>query len=62
MVCVMAMVAGKKPPAATPYLVQIRDGAISPTIGCSARLWLDPFAIAKFSLLLKTHGPSEREN
>ena len=38
----MAMVAGRKPPASTPYLAQRRDGALSPTIGCSTRHWLDP--------------------
>ena len=35
--CVMTMVAGKKPSASTPYLAQRRDGALSPTIGCSTR-------------------------
>ena len=59
--CVIAMVAGKKPPASTPYLAQRRDGALSLTIGCSTRPWLDPFARVKSSLLLKIHGPSERE-
>ena len=57
----MAMVVGKKPPASTPYLAQIRDGALSFTIGYSSRHWLDPFARVKSSLLLKIHGPSERE-
>ena len=57
----MAMVVGKKPPASTPYLAQRRDGALSLTIGCSTRHWLDPFARVKYSLLLKIHGPSERE-
>ena len=57
----MKMVAGKKPPASTAYLEQSRDGALSPTTGCSTRHWLDPFARAKSSLLLKTHGPSKRE-
>ena len=57
----MAMVAGKKPPVSTPYLAQRRDGALSPTIGYSTRHWLDPFARAKSSLLLKIHVPSERE-
>ena len=56
----MAMVNGKKPPASTPYLAQRRDGALSFAIGCS-RHWLDPFVRAKSSLLLKIHGPSERE-
>ena len=59
--CVVAMVAGKKPPASTPCLAQRRDGALSPTIGCSTRLWLDPFAKAKSNLLLKIHDPSEGE-
>ena len=59
--CVMAMVAGKKPHASTPYLARGRDGALSLTIGCSTRHSLDPFARAKFSLLSKTHGPSARE-
>ena len=48
--CVMAVVAGKKPPASTPYLAQRRDGALSPTIGCSTRHWLDPFVRVKSSL------------
>ena len=58
---VLAMTAGKKPPASMPYLAQRRDGALSPTIECFTRYWLDPFARAKYSLSLKTHGPSERE-
>ena len=37
------------------------DGAISLTIGCSTRQWLDPFVRVNSSLLLKIHGPSERE-
>ena len=57
----MAMVAGKKPPASTPYLAQRRDGTLSLTIGYSTRHWLDPFARVKSSLLLKIHGPSGRE-
>ena len=57
----MVIVAGKKTPAFTLYPAQRRDGALSPTIGCSIRDWLDPFARAKSSLLLKTHGPSKRE-
>ena len=60
-VCVMAMVAGKKPLASTPYFKQRRDGALSPTIGCSTRHWFYPFARAKSSLSLKIHGPFERE-
>ena len=59
--CVMAMVADKKPPASTPYLAQRRDGALSSTIGFSIRHWLDSFARAKSSLLLKIHDPSKRE-
>ena len=59
--CVMAMVVGKKPPASTPYLAQRRDGALSLTIGCSTRHWLDPFVRVKSSLSLKIHGPSDRE-
>ena len=31
----MAMVAGRKPPASTPYLAQRHDAALSLTIGCS---------------------------
>ena len=58
---VLAMVAGKKLPASTPYLAQRRDGALVPTIGRSARYSLDLFARAKSSLLLKKHGPFERE-
>ena len=57
----MAMVAGKKPPASSPYLAQRQDGALSLTIGCSTRHWLDPFARAKSSLLLKIHDSFERE-
>ena len=57
----MAMVAGKKPPASTPYLAQRRDGALSLTTRCSTRHWLDPFAKVKSSLLVKIRGPSERE-
>ena len=57
----MAMVAGRKPPAFTPYLAQRRDRALSLTIGCSIRHWLDPFVIVKSSLWLKIHGPSDRE-
>ena len=59
--CVIATVAGKKPPTSTLYLAQRWDEALSPTIGCSTRLWLDLFARAKPSLLLKIDGPSERE-
>ena len=59
--CVIAMVAGKKPSASTSYLAQRWDGALSLTIGCSTRHWLDLFARAKSSLLLKIHGPSGRE-
>ena len=40
---------------------QRRDGALSPTIGCSTRHWLDPFVRVKSSLWLKIHGPSDRE-
>ena len=36
-------------------------GALSPTIGCSTRHWLDPFVRVKSSLWLKIHGPSDRE-
>ena len=57
----MAMVASKKPPASTPYLAQRRGGALSLTIGCSIRHWLDPFVRVKSSLWLKIHGPSDRE-
>ena len=59
--CAMAIVAGKKLPASMPYLAQRWDGALSLTTGCFTRNWLDPFARAKSSLLLKIHGPSERE-
>ena len=57
----MAMGAGKKPPASTPYFAQRRDGTLSLTTGCSTRHWLDPFVRVKSSLLLKIHGPSDRE-
>ena len=59
--CIVAMVAGKKPPAFMPHLAQRRDGAPSLTIGCCTRHWLDPFARVKFNLLLKVRGPSEIE-
>ena len=59
--CVMAMVAGKKPPASSTYLAQRRDGALSLTIGCFTRHWLDPFVRVKSSLWLTIHGPSDRE-
>ena len=51
----------KNPPVSTPYLAQRRDGALSLTIGCSTRHWLDSFARVKSSLLLKMHDPSERK-
>ena len=57
----MAMIVGKKTPVSTLYSAQRWDAALSPTIECSNRHWLDPFAREKFSLLLKTHGPSERD-
>ena len=59
--CVLIIVAGKKPPASTPYLAQRRDGALSPTIECSTRHRLDPFARPKFNLSLKTRNSSEIE-
>ena len=59
--CVMSMVAIRKPPASTPYFAQKRDGALSPTVGCSTRYYFNPFAGGKSSLLLKMHGPAERE-
>ena len=59
-VCVMAMVAGKKPLGSPFYRTHRRDEALSPTTECSIRHWFDPFARAKYSLLLKTHSPSER--
>ena len=59
--CVMATVAGKKPPTSMSYLAQIRGGALSLTLGCSTRHWLDPFARVKSTLLLEIHVPSERE-
>ena len=59
--CVMAMVADKKPPAFTPYPTQRRDGALSSIFERSTRHWLNLFTRAKYSLVLKTHGPSERE-
>ena len=57
----MAMVAGRKTPASTPYLAQRWDGALLLTIGCSTRHWRDPFVRVKSSLWLKIHGPSDRE-
>ena len=50
----------QKSPAPVLYPAQRREGALSATIECSTRHWLDPFARAKFSLLLKKHDPSER--
>ena len=58
--CVMAMTAGKKPPASTLF-TQRRDGALSPRIERSTKHWLGNFAREKSSLLLKVHGPSEGE-
>ena len=58
---VMTTVVGKKLPASTLYSGQRRYGALSPTIECSIRHWLDPCSRAKFSLSLKTRSPSERE-
>ena len=55
------MVDGEKSPASTPYLAQKRNGALSLTIGCSTRDWLDPFARVQYRLLLKMHDPFERE-
>ena len=51
----------QEPPVSTPYLAQRRDGALSLTIGCSTRYWLNPFVRVKSSLWLKIHGPSDRE-
>ena len=45
----------------TPYLAQRRDEALSFTIACSIKHWLDPFERVKFSLLLKIRCPSERK-
>ena len=59
--CVTATVTGRKPPASTPYLAQRRDGALSLTIGCSTRHWLDPFVRVKSSFWLNIHGPSDKE-
>ena len=51
--CIMAMVAGKKPPASTPYLAQRPDGALSLTFGCSTRHWLDPFRESKVQFVVE---------
>ena len=59
--CVMVIFAGKKPSFSPLYRAQRQDGAVLPAIECSTRHWLDPFSRAWYSLLLKTHGPSERE-
>ena len=59
--CIMTIIAGKEPPAFTPYLVQRRDGALSTNFGFSTRYWLDSFARTKSRLLLEIHGFSERE-
>ena len=42
-------------------LAQRRDGALSLTIGCSTRHWLDPFVRVQSSSWLKIHDPSDRE-
>ena len=57
----MAMVADKKSQASTPYLAQRWNEALSLTIGCSTRHWLDPFAKVSSSLLFTMHGPSESD-
>ena len=57
----MAMVAGKKPLASTPYRAHRRDGALSLTTGCSTRHWLDPFVRVKSTSWLKNRGPSDKE-
>ena len=51
----MAMVAGRKPPAFTPYLAHRRDGALSITIGCSTRHWLE------VQFVVEDICPSDRE-
>ena len=43
------------------HIAQRWDEALSPAIGRSTRHWLDPFARARSSFLLKIDGPSERE-
>ena len=53
----MATVAGRKPPASTPYLAQRRNGALSPTIGCSTRHWLDRFARVKLQFVFEDIWP-----
>ena len=53
----MAMVAGKKSPASTPYLAQRRDGALSLTIGYSTRHWLDPFRENKVQFVVEDTWP-----
>ena len=40
---------------------QRREGALSPTTGCSTGHWLDPSARANSTLSFKAHGPPERE-
>ena len=57
----MAVLAGKKPQAYTPYPAQRKDAALSLTIECCTKHWLDPFARTEFSLSLKTHGLSKGE-
>ena len=59
--CMVAMIAGKKPPAFSLYPAQRRNGALLLTLKCSSRHWLYLFAKAKCSLLLKTNGASERD-
>ena len=53
----MVMVADKKPPASTPYLAHRRNRALSLTIGCSTRHWLDPFARVKVHFVVEDTWP-----
>ena len=53
----MAMVASRKPPASTPHLAQRWDGALSPTIGCSTRHWLDPVVRVKVQFVVEDTCP-----
>ena len=49
----MAMIAGKKIPVSTLYPPQKRDGDLSPTIECSTRHWLNPYARAKYIFVVE---------
>ena len=51
------LVTGEKTPASTLYPAQRRDGALSPTTGCSTRHWLDPFRESKVQFVVEDTWP-----